>query len=129
VFSIAAPTHVYYVNGGAVNATGDWTTAAGNDANDGLTPATPKASIRPVLEAYDLNPGDVIRVDDGTYNLSANLVIGNADSGVTIEGYYDEEYPDRRALVNRGNTSAGSYAIDLQDADRVTLDRLHLTAP
>ncbi len=79
-----------------------------------------------MLEAYDLNAGDVIRVDNGTYNLSANLIVGNADSGVAIEGYHDAGYPDRRALINRGNTSAGSCAIELQNADRVTLDRLHV---
>ena len=79
-----------------------------------------------MLEAYDLNAGDVIRVDNGTYNLSANLIVGNADSGVAIEGYHDAGYPDRRALIDRGNTNAGSYAIELQDADRVTLDRLHV---
>ena len=45
-FSIAPPIHIYYVNDATVNATGDWTTAPGDDANDGLTPATPKASIR-----------------------------------------------------------------------------------
>ena len=39
---------------------GDWTTAAGNDANDGLTPGTPKASLRALLEAYDLEPGDAV---------------------------------------------------------------------
>ena len=79
-----------------------------------------------MLEAYDLNAGDVIRVDNGTYNLSANLIVGNADLGVAIEGYHDAGYPDRRALIDRGNTNAGSYAIELQDADRVTLDRLHV---
>src|SRR4029453_8597853 len=73
-FAIAAPVSVYYVNDGTF-AAGDSTPAAGNDGNDGLTPATPKASIRAVLQAYDLGIGDTIRVDAGTYNLTTNIVV------------------------------------------------------
>ena len=43
--AISSPITAYYVNDGTVSA-GDWTTAPGNDANDGLTPTTPKASGR-----------------------------------------------------------------------------------
>ena len=91
-FAIAAPTTVYYVNDGTVQA-GDWTTAPGNDANDGLTPATPKASIRAILTAYQLGSGDVIRVDAGTYDLTTNIVILNDESGATIMGYNDPTFP------------------------------------
>ena len=56
LFAIREPVTIYYVNDATVES-GDWTTAAGNDANDGLSPATPKASIRAMLEAYDLGPG------------------------------------------------------------------------
>ena len=78
---------------------GDWTTAPGDNANDGLTPATPKASIGGVLAAYHLNPGDVIRVDDGTYNLGVNLVLDATVSGITIEGYNDPAYPARHGAA------------------------------
>src|SRR5213079_3301951 len=44
-FTIAPQTHVFYVNDAAVQA-GDFTTAPGSDANSGLDPAHPKASIR-----------------------------------------------------------------------------------
>jgi len=44
-----------------------WTTAPGNDANDGLTPGTPKASIGAMLAAYQL--AGVVRVDAGAYAL------------------------------------------------------------
>jgi uncharacterized repeat protein (TIGR01451 family) len=131
-FAIAAPVHVYYVNDGNVNATGDWTTAPGNDANDGLTPATPKATINGVLTAYHLRPGDVIKVDDGTYPVTANIILDAAFSGVTIEGYNDPAFPTRRALLNRGNTSVGAAVFEIHNPQAVgdfspTLDHLAIT--
>ncbi|NQT20746.1 MAG: right-handed parallel beta-helix repeat-containing protein, partial [Planctomycetes bacterium] len=128
-FTITDPISIYYVNDDVVHADGnDWTTAAGDDIfNDGLTPATPKASIRAVLEAYDLGLGDIIRVDNGTYTLTANIIITNNDAGVTIEGYQLPADPARRALIDRANVSSGSYVFDLQDADDITLDHLAIT--
>ena len=123
---MSAPVNVYYVNDATVEP-GDWTTSPGDDANDGLTPATPKSSIRRVLEAFDLGAGDIIRVDAGVYNLTTNLIITAADAGVTIEGYHDEALPLRRALIDRRDTGGSSYVIELQDADDVTLEQLWLT--
>ncbi len=133
-FTIAAPIHIYYVNDSVVQA-GDWTTAVGSDANDGLDPSRPKASISSVLLAYDLGPNDVIRVDNGDYTISSNLVVsGNPvsatgdDSGVKIEGYHDSSFPTRRSLLNRNNFSAGSYAFEFQSgAKDVVLDHLSIT--
>jgi hypothetical protein len=125
-FAIAPPINVYYVNDGAV-AAGDWTTAAGDNANDGLTPATPKAAIGAVLAAYHLNPGDLIRVDSGTYNVGVNIVLGAAVSGVTIEGYHEAAFPSRRAVLDRGNTSNGSAAFEIHDAVNTTLKDLTIT--
>ncbi len=65
-FSIHAPISVYYVNDNTLQA-GDFTTAVGNNANTGLTPADPKASISAVLAAYAMKPGDTILV--GRWNL------------------------------------------------------------
>ena len=84
-FSVIPPIAAYYVNDGS--GTGDeYTTAPGNDANDGLTPATPMASIAAILNKYDLEFGDVIYVDTGTYGLTTNIAIGHDDSGVRIQG-------------------------------------------
>ncbi len=125
-FSISAPITLFYVNDAAM-AEGDWTTAPGDDANDGLSPATPKASVRALLETYDFGPGDIIRVDAGEYLLAANITISEDDSGVTIEGYHDEMYPDRVPILNRGNTASGNYVIQLTGADEVTLEHLSIT--
>src|SRR5205085_6731558 len=85
-FSSSSGVQFFYVNDGSF-AGGDWTTAAGNDANDGLSPATPKRSIQSLLSDYDLGPGDVIRIDSGNYVLTSNVIITHDDSGVTIQGF------------------------------------------
>lgn len=57
----------YYVND--LSTSGDvYSTAPGNDANDGLTPATPKLSLTNLLASYTLAPGDVVYIDTGVYS-------------------------------------------------------------
>ncbi len=124
VFSITAPITTYYVDDNS-NTNDQYTPGAtGDDANDGLSPATPKASIRAVLEAYDLGPGDTVLVDHGSYTLSTNIVIDAADAGVTIQG---PAAAGSAAVLDRANTTSGSYVVELIDADGVTLDGLSLT--
>jgi parallel beta-helix repeat protein len=125
-FSIGAATHVYYVNDSTVQ-TGDWTTAAGSDQNDGLTPAKPKASIAAILAAYTLGAGDEIRVDEGMYTLDGNITLTTASSGVTIRGFSDPTFPDRSAVLNRGSAAPSATVFVLADADNVTLDHLSIT--
>ncbi len=81
----------YYVNDGSTN--GDvYCTAIGNDANDGLTPATPVASLSLILSTNDLDPSDVVYVDSGSYPAGSPAIkIDQTDSGwsnlyVTIQG-------------------------------------------
>jgi hypothetical protein len=126
LFAITAPVAVYYVND-ALAAAGDWTTSAGDDAQDGLSPATPKSSIQAILLAYQLNVGDVICVDAGSYVLTTNIVLSAAASGIKIQGYYDAAFPDRQAVLNRGNTASGSYVFELAGATDLTLDHLGIT--
>jgi len=121
-FSIAAPIHAYYVNDGSL-LDDQYTTVAGDDANDGLTPSTPKASIRAVLEAYNLDVGDVIYVDSGSYLFWANILIDGEDAGLRIQGPTD---PGTEAVLDRGNSASGSYVFELDDADGVTLSNLSL---
>ena len=124
--TIAPPVHVYYVNDGTVVA-GGYATAPGNDGNDGLTPATPKASIAAILDSYQLQPGDTILVDEGTYDLSSNIVLDAADSGIIIRGFFDPNDPSAVTILDRENTNTGGYAFDLQGATNVTLDHLDIT--
>ncbi len=127
-FSVTGPVSTYYVNlaadpDGLDNEYVDPNTP-GNDANDGLTPSTPKATIRGVLEAYDLGPSDTILVDTGTYTLDSNIAITAADAGVTIQGAMSA---GNETILDRSNTSSGSYVIELDDADNVTLAHVTLT--
>lgn len=92
----------YYVNN-ALETNDVYCTAAGDDGNDGLTPATPKASVQAILDAYELAPEDVVLVDAGTYSLTSPLVIDQSDSGwldekgnpcyVTIQGSMNPAAP------------------------------------
>ena len=127
LFNVTAPITAYYVNDGSVNGVGDWTTAPGDDANDGLSPSTPKATIASVLATYTLGPGNVIRVDDGDYLVSANIVLDASDNGYTIEGYHDTLYPDRRAQLDRANTSSSSFVFQFTGGDDITIEHLHIT--
>jgi hypothetical protein len=61
-------------------------TAVGDNAASGKSPDRPMASLTALLSAYDLDPGDVIHVDTGTYHLVRNVRLEASDSGVVIEG-------------------------------------------
>jgi hypothetical protein len=121
-FQVTTPNTTYYVNDSST--TGDeYTTAIGDVANTGQSPASPLNSIQAVLNTYDLGPGDVIYVDTGTYSVTTNIVIAAADSGVRIQGPVQGT---NQAALNRGSTATGSYLFHLQNATAVTLDSLEI---
>ncbi len=122
-FTIKAPVTTFYINDGTVVA-GDYTTAAGNDANDGLSPATPMATIAALLQTYTLGANDTILVDNGTYNIAGNIVLSAVNSGLTIEGFTGA---GGSTVINRNNTAGGSYVFDIQGASNVTLEYLGIT--
>src|SRR5213079_150730 len=84
-FVIGSATQKFYVNDDST-AGDQYTTAVGNNANSGTTPADPMASLSALLAAYELGFGDTVYVDSGVYNLPTNIRITNADSGVAIVG-------------------------------------------
>jgi len=113
----------YYVNDNSLE--GDvYTTGLGDNANSGKSPESPMASVSALLRAYDLGPGDVIHVDTGHYLLPTNIVINAADAGVEIRG---PEGENLQAVLDRANTSGGSYVFDLQGAQGVILSNLSMT--
>ncbi|HDL77819.1 MAG TPA: hypothetical protein ENG36_03530, partial [Lentisphaerae bacterium] len=115
------PIH-FYVNDAVT--TGDvYCTAGGSPYNDGLDPATPLDSLQAVLDTYDLEPGDVVYVDAGTYAPSATVTIGYFDAGeatnrVVIQGSTGEVV----ATVFEG---AGLY---LNSAPGVRLGNIRISA-
>ena len=121
-FHLATTTTIFYVNDGFTDGD-EYTTAIGNDDNDGRSANKPKASLQALLNAYDFKPGDIILIDTGLYNLSTNLLVDAQDSGVVIRGAVSHA-----SVLNRGNTNSGQYAFVLGNGTTdVTLDRVTLT--
>ena len=79
----ASTTTVYYVNDGST-VDDYYTTAPGNDANAGLTPATPKASVQSVLDTYTLGPTSLVVIDTGTY--TTPVTITGTEQGAAYAG-------------------------------------------
>ena len=125
-FTIANGRSQYFINvAGDTNlADNEYTTAAGNDANSGKSPNRPMVSLSALLRAYDLEPGDTIFVDAGVYTLRTNIVLSQADSGVTIQGPLGI---GRTAVFDRDNLGTGSYVFELAVADDITLSHLMIT--
>ncbi len=120
-FSIAGSGRAFYVNDGSI--TGDeFTTAIGDDANLGTSPDSPMSTLSALIAAYQPSAGDIIYVDVGNYDLDKNIVLTAQNSGLRIQGPNNGS-----ALLNRANTSSGSYAIELINADNLTLDRISIT--
>jgi parallel beta-helix repeat protein len=70
----------YYVNDSSTHLD-EWCTAAGSDTNDGLSPATPRATVQAVINTYALAAGDTVRIDTGSYALTSNILVTSSDSG------------------------------------------------
>lgn len=73
----------YYVND-TYTVNDVYTTATGNNSNNGTAPGTPKASVQAIIDAYTLVASDTILIDHGTYTES--FTITNADKGSIVTG-------------------------------------------
>ncbi len=79
----------YYINDGTYNGSDVYTTAVGNNANNGTAAATPKATLANLWATYGpagtnvIANGDVIYVDAGTYT-SASSAVGTCNCGFTF---------------------------------------------
>lgn len=102
----------YYVNDGSIE--GDiYTTSIGSDFNDGFIPSTPKATLQGLLNAIDLEPGDIVYVDTGTYLLSDTTVFGDLDAGT----------PEQPVVIQGStNAAAGGTVFDRQTGAGVALE-------
>lgn len=98
----------------------EWCTAGGDDGNDGLGPPTPKATVQAVLSTYNLEPGDIIRIDTGTYTLSANIEVTSGDQGSTEAPVTFEASP-YGVTIDRAGTGSGSYGWYINGAKYVTI--------
>ncbi len=95
-FALRNTVQDFYVNDGDL-ADDVYCLEPGSAANDGLTPETPKASLRQILDQYDLEGGDRVYVDTGNYPMGADLRViwsrsGDADADVVIQGNPNSPY-------------------------------------
>ena len=75
-----------------------------------------------MFNAYQLQAGDTVYVDSGTYNLVSNITVSTP--GIRIQG---AQQSGHATILNRGNTNAGSYVMELVNADSLELDHLSFT--
>lgn len=89
----------------------------GSAAFDGLTPNTPKASLQQILDQYDLEGGDVVYVDTGTYSTNADIRViwsrsGTPEADVVVQGNPNSPYAT--ALVRSGPTNFPAIGVDVK---------------
>lgn len=99
---------VYYVNDSST-ANDMWCTAVGSDSYAGTSSSAPKASVQSVLSTYTLSPADLVRIDTGTYNLSANIDVASTHHG-TLGAPIEFNASPYGVVMNRGSTSSGNYS-------------------
>ncbi|MBN1674683.1 MAG: right-handed parallel beta-helix repeat-containing protein [Kiritimatiellae bacterium] len=119
-FAISADgPKTYYVNDAST--TNDvYTTAAGDDGNDGLGASSPKATLQSVLDTYSLRGGDVVKIDTGTYTLTGSIIITTNDAGstgnpVTFLGNTNSP----ATVLDRGNLSESVFYLHFTDCIRL----------
>lgn len=110
----------YYVNDNAT--TGDfYCSTTGNNANNGLSAATPKATLTNLLTTYSgtLTSGDVIYIDAGTYN-DKNLTLNIA--GISIIGA-----GPAKTIFDNNWASADANRLFNITANNITIQGIYIT--
>ena len=123
-FRIIAPgATTFYVND-ASTSNDVYCTAIGDDDNDGLAPATPKATLKRLLEDYALVPGDLVKIDTGNYHLDSTLQL--FDSGSPAQAiHYLGSTDAAGTVIDRNDT--GHDGIYLLDTHHIRLEGLKVT--
>jgi len=118
----------YYVNDGSIE--GDvYCTAAGDDANSGLLSSAPVATPSLIFERYDLEPGDTVYIETGTYLLDRNIHVGASDGGTAGAPVRIHGAPPgsgRMTLLDRGSQAGGAFAIEVYRTASVAIEDLDL---
>ncbi len=115
----------YYVNDGSIS-NDLYCSSVGVDSNNGLSAATPVASLATILGRYTVTGvSDVIYVDAGTYTSTSNIVIGahhggSWDSKIAIQG------AGRATVLSRNSQSAGSCCL-LSLANYIAISNITFT--
>jgi hypothetical protein len=115
-FAVRNAAQAFYVND-ALDPDDVYCTAPGSSANDGLAPGTPKATLQQVLDQYDLEGGDVVYLDTGTYAASADIRViwsrsGSTNADVVVQGNSNSPYAT--VLQRSGPTNFPGIGIDVK---------------
>ena len=100
----------YYVNDGSTNGN-VYTTALGNDANNGLTPSTPKRTVTNLLASYTLTAGDVVYIDTGLHTNYTVTVNVSGAPGNPIRFIGSTNRTAGGTVFNRTNTSFDVWSL------------------
>ena len=113
-FALRNETHAFYVND--ADSTDDiYCSALGSAANSGLSNSAPKRALQQILDTYDLEGGDVVYLDTGTYSTNADTRIiwsrsGDATADIVIQGNTNSPF----ATVLTRSGSAPAIGIDVK---------------
>jgi parallel beta-helix repeat protein len=124
--SIANAGNSYFINvaGDPTLADNEYTTASGDNLNAGKSPAAPMKSLAALVRAYDLDAGDTVFVDTGSYKLLSNVEFHAVDSGARIQGPTTAGHV---ASLDRANTAIGNYGLAfLAGSSGITVDSLEV---
>lgn len=114
----------FYVND--ASRSGDvYCASIGNSTNSGLVPEQPKESVQAVLNAWDLEPEDILYVDTGVYTTFTDIVFNQFDAGdsnteyVVVQGSTNEM--EGGSVIDR---RGGAAAFVISQAHRIKLRNL-----
>jgi Ca2+-binding RTX toxin-like protein len=121
--SVSGVSQAFTVSG---KITDYYVSTTGNDANDGLTAATPKTSIQALLTAYTLGAGDTVFLAAGTYAVTTNINLTSVNSGTSASNGFTITGPTSGpgAVLNRGNLNVGQEVFNIQGGSYITIENL-----
>ncbi|NCC49672.1 MAG: hypothetical protein EOM20_00515 [Spartobacteria bacterium] len=104
----------YYINDDSLS-NDVYCVRTGDNRYLGLRPDEPMASLEILLQVHDLQPGNVVYVDTGTYVTPSNIVISAADGGSQVGGYVTIQGSTNPPAMGTlfVNTRASGYGLHL----------------
>lgn len=125
-FTFQNGRYEYYLND--ENITNDvYCNAPGSDTNTGTSAGSPKYSLKSLVDAHEIQPGDIIYYDTGLYHYSVDQAVSSLDTGVsnlpvTIQG--STNWAAGGTVIER---RTGTYGLDLSGAAYYRIENLTIT--
>lgn len=110
----------YFVNDASLT-NDNWCSAVGSDANDGTRPGRPKATVQSLLAEHDLEPGDIVYIDTGSYLLTSDIVVDPAHGGTPERKVVFEASPYGVVMNRNVPGTSAVYGWKIHGVAQVTL--------